>query len=144
MLVTNVPSAMFVFCCQGKFYKTSAIAPRRLYLQSQKSSFSSYHHHSLCFHILFTTTSNILSTPVVMTISFKHCNNDVTPSCPLEATLYGYYPSFPWNIVYATIFAICCTGQIFLGIRCKVKSYSWAVGSGCFLEVAGMYPTNKQ
>lgn len=79
-----------------------------------------------------------------MSILFKHCIDKVTPSCPLEATVYGYYPSIPWNIVYITIFALCCTGQIFLGIRYKVISYTLVVGLGCFAEVVGMYPMNKQ
>lgn len=79
-----------------------------------------------------------------MTNPFQHCDNSVTPSCPIEATVYGYYPSVPWNIAYVVIFTLCCIGQMFLGIRYKVKSYTLAVGLGCFGEVVGMYRIDQQ
>lgn len=74
-----------------------------------------------------------------MSNPFQHCDNSITPSCPIEATVLGYYPNIPGNIIYIVIFTLCCIMQTFLGIRYKVKSSSWVVGVACFGELLGMY-----
>lgn len=47
----------------------------------------------------------------------------VGPDCPVQASLYGYYPSLPWNAYFVAFFALCCILNLGLGIRYKTWTY---------------------
>ncbi|KAJ4299022.1 hypothetical protein N0V90_004266 [Kalmusia sp. IMI 367209] len=61
----------------------------------------------------------------------------VGPGCPVEATLYGYYPSLPWNAFFVGFFGLCCVLNLGLGIRYKTWTYMIALCLGCGAEAAG-------
>lgn len=48
---------------------------------------------------------------------------EVGPLCPVEGTLYGYYPSIGANAFFAAFFGLCLIAQIGLGIRYKTWTY---------------------
>jgi hypothetical protein len=62
---------------------------------------------------------------------------EVTPDCPVEGTIYGYYPSLGWNAAYAGLFGLALVIHIILGIRYKTWSYCIAMSLGCIGEVVG-------
>ncbi|KAF2262754.1 RTA1-domain-containing protein [Lojkania enalia] len=62
---------------------------------------------------------------------------EVGPDCPVEGTVYGYYPSLGWNAFFAAVFGLCCLLQVGLGIRYKTWSFMIAVGLGCAGELIG-------
>jgi membrane protein YdbS with pleckstrin-like domain len=68
--------------------------------------------------------------------AFKYCV-DISLTCPVEATVYGYYPSLGGNITLCIIFSILCLSHIPLMIRYKLWTYSTFVGIGCFGEAVG-------
>jgi hypothetical protein len=47
----------------------------------------------------------------------------VSPECPVEATLYGYYPSLGWNAFFVGFFGLCCVINLVLGIRYRTWTY---------------------
>lgn len=59
-------------------------------------------------------------------------------TCPVSASIYGYYPSLGWNAFPLAIAAIACIAQLGLGIKYKTWSYMVAMTIGCFLEAIGM------
>lgn len=67
----------------------------------------------------------------------SHYCLEVSPQCPVEATLYGYRPSFAGNIVLAAVFAACTLGQLVLGLRYKLRAFTFAVSVGCAGEAVG-------
>ncbi|KAJ4376409.1 hypothetical protein N0V83_001692 [Neocucurbitaria cava] len=62
---------------------------------------------------------------------------DVGPGCPVEGTLYGYYPSIGANAFFAAFFGLCLVVQLILGIRYKTWTYMIALGLGCLGELIG-------
>lgn len=62
---------------------------------------------------------------------------EVTPTCPVEATTYGYYPHLGGNIAFLVLFAILCIAQAFLGVRYRVWFYSSVISVGCMGEAIG-------
>lgn len=64
------------------------------------------------------------------------CTN-VGPECPVEATVYGYYPSLGWNAFFAAAFGLAFVLQLILGIRYKTWTYMIGVGLGCLGELIG-------
>ncbi|KAG9187154.1 hypothetical protein G6011_05025 [Alternaria panax] len=62
---------------------------------------------------------------------------EVGPECPVEGTLYGYYPSLGANAFFAAFFALCLTIQLGLGIRYKTWTYMIGLSLGCLGEVVG-------
>ncbi len=47
----------------------------------------------------------------------------VGPDCPVEGTLYGYYPSLGANAFFAAFFGLCLVANLVLGIRFKTWTY---------------------
>lgn len=68
--------------------------------------------------------------------STKGCKS-ISLECPVEATIYGYYPSLAGNIVMIAIFAICATSQVILGIKYRLRAYPIVVFLGCLGECIG-------
>lgn len=61
----------------------------------------------------------------------------VGPDCPIEGTIYGYWPSLEWNAFFAAFFAVACIVQVVLGIRYKTWTYMIGVGLGAVAECVG-------
>ncbi|CAO2658308.1 Nn.00g060310.m01.CDS01 [Neocucurbitaria sp. VM-36] len=62
---------------------------------------------------------------------------EVGPDCPVEGTLYGYYPSIGANAFFAAFFGICLIVQLGLGIRYKTWTFMIALTLGCLGELIG-------
>ena len=62
---------------------------------------------------------------------------DITPGCPVEATLYGYYPNMGANAFLCALFGVCFLASVIIGIMTKTWTYTLALGIGTFLEMAG-------
>lgn len=107
------------------------------------------------YRIVFTTHTYIYtylplptslpSPPIPPTHTFKMSDRpqapewctSVTPECPVDATVYGYYPSLPWNAFFAATFGLAFILQLLLGIRYKTYTYMIGVGLGCLGELIG-------
>ncbi|KAH8586405.1 RTA1 like protein-domain-containing protein [Bisporella sp. PMI_857] len=61
----------------------------------------------------------------------------ITPLCPVEDTVYGYYPSLAANAIFVALFAICAVAQIVLGIKYRLRLYTIVVFIGCAGEAVG-------
>ena len=61
----------------------------------------------------------------------------VTPECPVEATIYGYYPSLAANIFFCAVFAICLVAQTFFGLRYRTWTFLIAMFFGTLGEAIG-------
>ncbi|CZT50930.1 related to phospholipid-translocating ATPase [Rhynchosporium secalis] len=61
----------------------------------------------------------------------------ISLDCPVEATIYGYYPNLGGNIIMVAIFAICTLAQIFLGIKYRLRAFPIVVSLGCLGETVG-------
>ncbi|KAL6405871.1 putative rta1 domain protein [Ilyonectria robusta] len=68
--------------------------------------------------------------------AFWNCT-EVSATCPVEATTYGYYPSFPANSVLLTVFALIFCVQTILTFLTRVYSYSIVVAIGSLMELLG-------
>jgi hypothetical protein len=62
---------------------------------------------------------------------------EVSPDCPVNATLYGYEPSIGANAFFAAFFFICMIIQVIFGIKYKTWTYMIALGLGCLGEGVG-------
>ncbi|KAI0890261.1 RTA1-domain-containing protein [Annulohypoxylon maeteangense] len=69
-------------------------------------------------------------------ISFRLCT-EVSPVCPVEATVLGYYPNLGVNAFLAAAFGACIIGLATTGIWKRTWGYSLALTAGCILEFAG-------
>jgi hypothetical protein len=62
---------------------------------------------------------------------------EVNAQCPVESSIYGYYPSLPVNAFFLAWFAVLLVANLGLGIRYKTWTYLIALGLGCLSEVIG-------
>lgn len=69
--------------------------------------------------------------------STENCTS-VSIYCPVEFTIYAYYPSLGANAFFCAFFALCLAIQFVLGIRFKTWTYLIAMGFGCLGEAIGM------
>ncbi|CAO2652162.1 Nn.00g004450.m01.CDS01 [Neocucurbitaria sp. VM-36] len=68
--------------------------------------------------------------------NFRHCL-EISPECPVNATLYGYYPNLGANAFLTALFGVCFIAAIAIGIMTKTWTYTLALSIGTFLEAAG-------
>ncbi|KAH8881107.1 hypothetical protein GQ53DRAFT_832638 [Thozetella sp. PMI_491] len=70
--------------------------------------------------------------------STDHCK-EVSPDCPVEATVYGYVPNLGGNAFYAVVFAICALIQCYYIFRFwrLWKGFSVLTCVGCVGECCG-------
>lgn len=68
--------------------------------------------------------------------SVQNCTN-VSEYCPVDLTIYGYYPNLGANAFFCALFALCLGIQLVLGIRYKTWTYLIALGFGCLGEAIG-------
>lgn len=52
---------------------------------------------------------------------------EVSEQCPVEDTIYGYYPSLEANAFFTALFAVCFIVNIAIGWRYKTWSYMAAM-----------------
>lgn len=69
-------------------------------------------------------------------MSYQICTS-VTPSCPVSATTYGYYPNLGGNIFFTILFGLCGVSQIYFSLRFKSYTFAVALIVGTLLEMAG-------
>ncbi|KAF2124209.1 RTA1-domain-containing protein [Dothidotthia symphoricarpi CBS 119687] len=67
---------------------------------------------------------------------FRECI-EITPNCPLEATLYGYSPILSVNAFFVAIFGLCFVASLGIGILNRTWTYTIAMGIGTLFEAAG-------
>jgi len=65
------------------------------------------------------------------------CTEVVLPDCPVEYTIYGYYPSFPANTFLAVWFGVFFFPNVVFGIYYKAWTYMIALAVGCAIEAIG-------
>lgn len=68
--------------------------------------------------------------------NFRQCL-DVSPECPVYATLYGYRPNMGANAFLCAVFGVCFISTLVIGFMTKTWTYTLALGIGTFLECAG-------
>lgn len=61
----------------------------------------------------------------------------VGPDCPVQNSLYGYYPSLPGNAFFLAFFAICLIANTLLGIWKRTWTYLIAMFFGCLAQTIG-------
>lgn len=61
----------------------------------------------------------------------------VSPECPVEISIYGYYPSLGANAFFTAWFALLFIPNIVFGIYYKAWTYMLALGLGCAIEAIG-------
>lgn len=66
----------------------------------------------------------------------QNCTS-VSVYCPVEFTIYGYYPSLGANAFFCAFFGLCLGIQLVLGIKYKTWTYIIALGLGCLSETIG-------
>jgi RTA1 like protein len=54
-----------------------------------------------------------------------------SPKCPIEDTIYGYYPNLPTNAFFAGFFAIALGLTIWLGVHFRTRTYMVAMTLAC-------------
>ncbi|KIX95282.1 uncharacterized protein Z520_09199 [Fonsecaea multimorphosa CBS 102226] len=62
---------------------------------------------------------------------------EVTPRCPVEHSIYGYYPSIGANAFFVAFFAMCGALQLLFGIRYKTWTYLIAMLLACVDQSLG-------
>ncbi len=61
----------------------------------------------------------------------------VSEYCPVEYTIYSYYPNLGANIFFCVFFGLCLLIQLCQGIRYKTWTYSISLVFGCLGEAIG-------
>lgn len=85
---------------------------------------------------LLTLATPILAARDSTRPSYRTCH-EVSPSCPVEATTYGYYPELGPNAFLLALFAVCFLASTVIGIWSKTWTYTLALGGGTLLEALG-------
>lgn len=62
---------------------------------------------------------------------------EVTPDCPVKATVLGYYPNLGSGIFFTAAFGICLIASVFLGVKKRTWTYAAGMTCGLILETAG-------
>ncbi|RMZ80795.1 hypothetical protein DV737_g2842, partial [Chaetothyriales sp. CBS 132003] len=62
---------------------------------------------------------------------------EITAECPVEATLYGYYPNLGISSFFLALFGLLCVVQIVVGTWRRTWTYMIAVAVGTFGEAVG-------
>lgn len=63
----------------------------------------------------------------------------ISTLCPVDATIYGYYPNMGANAFFLALFASCFIVQLFLGIKYRTWTYLIGLGFGTAAEAIGMH-----
>lgn len=74
--------------------------------------------------------------------SFDDCS-DLSPLCPVEATVLGYVPNRGSSIFFALAFGLLCISSVGLGVWKKTWTYAATLGVGLLLETLGKTNTRR-
>ena len=61
----------------------------------------------------------------------------VTPTCLIQNSIYGYFPSLPANAFFLALFITLLIAQLYLGIRYRTWTFAFALSCGCLVEAVG-------
>ena len=61
----------------------------------------------------------------------------ITPTCRVQDSIYGYFPSLPANAFFLALFLTLLIAQLYLGVRYKTWTFAVALSCGCFVEAVG-------
>jgi hypothetical protein len=70
--------------------------------------------------------------------SYTQCT-DVSPLCPVEATVLSYTPNLAANIFFTAAFGVMMVGTFVIGFWKKTWTFAAAVGCGAILETVGEF-----
>jgi hypothetical protein len=65
-------------------------------------------------------------------------------TCPVQDSVYGYYPSLPVNAILTALFGISLFCHLFQGIKSRSWSFMTALSIGTTLEAIGTISIGKQ
>ena len=68
--------------------------------------------------------------------NYQACTQ-VTPECPVQGTVYGYYPSLGGNVFFTAFYALLGVCQLGLGVYFRTWTFMVALIIGTFMEMAG-------
>ncbi|KAM0330918.1 hypothetical protein ACHAQA_003874 [Verticillium albo-atrum] len=68
--------------------------------------------------------------------TYNTCD-DVSPQCPVEATIYGNYFTTIACVFFVAIYTVCLLTQVYFGYLSKAWSFAVWLGIGTFFELAG-------
>lgn len=71
-----------------------------------------------------------------MSTDYSDCEN-ISAQCPVEGSIYGYYPSYAGNIFFVAIFGVCMIVQLFQGLKWRTYTFAIALVFGCMGEAIG-------
>jgi len=60
----------------------------------------------------------------------------ISTQCPVENTIYGYYPSLPFNALFVAFFSFAIKNDIY-GIYFKTYFFTYVMTLGCISEAIG-------
>lgn len=69
-------------------------------------------------------------------MAFEGCK-EISPDCPAEGTIYGYYPNHGVNVFFAVFFGVAFLLNVVAGLRWKTWTYMTALCFGAGAEVIG-------
>ncbi|KIW79665.1 hypothetical protein Z517_06279 [Fonsecaea pedrosoi CBS 271.37] len=76
-----------------------------------------------------------------MPVNPSHVNpldcNEVSEQCPVEASIYGYYPALGSNAFFSALFGLCFIINLGLGWRYRTWSYMTAMTLACISSCIG-------
>lgn len=67
---------------------------------------------------------------------YQNCTS-VSLACPVDQTIYGYYPSLGPNAFFCGFFGVALAANLVLGYRYKTWTFLIALSLGCFAECIG-------
>lgn len=74
--------------------------------------------------------------PVINQMTTQDCT-DVSDLCPVDQTIYGYYPNLGGNAFFLALFAVTGIVNVIQGIKYKTWTYMIALSVGSLAEVIG-------
>ncbi len=70
-------------------------------------------------------------------VSAAYTCTEISMTCPVTATTYGYFPNLGVNVFLVLCFGLSACSTIFFTIQKRTWSYGFGVALGCILECAG-------
>jgi hypothetical protein len=70
-------------------------------------------------------------------ISLAQICTAVSAQCPVQGSIYGYYPSLPANAFFLAFFALFALVNVGLGVRYRTWTFMIALTLGCTAEAVG-------
>jgi len=64
---------------------------------------------------------------------------ELSPLCPVEATVLGYTPNLPANAFFTAAFGLAMLATFGIGFWKRTWAFAVAVGCGALLETAGEF-----